>query len=215
MRKEFRDSLTVSEAEELATSVIDSNKLLYYWARGLLQEPQDEFSVDIARTAFPNLISEMREYGMSERELLREIASNQLENLREAVRAGRPSSYTISGAQLLSEQDKEILAQIHELPLSAAKVLLAAAPEAEKLVEKMMQAGNPMLLAPFESPKPRRDGGTVDEWLSWYHGMRRRGMNCTLYEVANRSGFNYGYIKQRNMIFWAKPNQEPNRNLTS
>jgi hypothetical protein len=215
MRNESGDCLTVSEAEELANSVIDSNELMYYWAQGLLQDPQDEFSVGIARTAFPKLISEMLEYGMSEREILREIASNQLENLRQAVRAGRPSSYTISGAQLLSEQDKEVLALIHELPLSAARVLLAVAPEAEKLVEKMVQAGDPMLLASFESPKPRTDGGTVNEWLSWYHGMRRRGMNCTLYEVANRSGFNYGYVKQRNMIFQAKPNQKPNRNRTS
>jgi hypothetical protein len=60
---------------------------------------------------------------------------------------------------------------------------------------------------PPKPPKPKGRGGKINLWLDWYHAMLDNGYKCTLDDVASKSGYSLGYIKQRHMIYQAKPNQ--------
>jgi hypothetical protein len=67
-----------------------------------------------------------------------------------------------------------------------------------------------MMAMPKEPPQPpelKKNGGKISLWLDWYHSMRDKGFKCTLKDVASKSGYSLGYIKQRHMVYQAKPNQ--------
>jgi hypothetical protein len=54
---------------------------------------------------------------------------------------------------------------------------------------------------PPEPPRKRKPGADLDEWLKWYHAMMKNGFICTLREVALKSGWSYGYVRQANCRF--------------
>ncbi len=56
---------------------------------------------------------------------------------------------------------------------------------------------------PPKPPEPKGRGGNIGLWLSWYHSMHSKGYKCTLEEVAQKSGYSLGYIKQKNMVYQA------------
>lgn len=64
------------------------------------------------------------------------------------------------------------------------------------------------VIEPPKPPEPKKQGGKIDLWLDWYHAMTSNGYKCTLIQVANKSGYSLGYIKQRHMVYRAKPNQK-------
>ncbi len=54
---------------------------------------------------------------------------------------------------------------------------------------------------PPEPPRKGKPGADLDEWLKWYHAMMKNGFKCTLREVALKSGWSYGYVRQVNCRF--------------
>lgn len=73
------------------------------------------------------------------------------------------------------------------------------------------QHGSAQIQEPPKPPEPKESGGKITLWLDWYHAMLDKGYKCTLEEVASKSGYSVGYIKQKHMIYQAKPNQTPNQ----
>ncbi len=63
------------------------------------------------------------------------------------------------------------------------------------------------VIEPPKPPEPKKQGGAISLWLDWYHAMIDNGYKCTLEDVANKSGYSLGYIKQKHMIYRARPNQ--------
>ncbi len=50
---------------------------------------------------------------------------------------------------------------------------------------------------PPKPPEPRKNGGTFNNaWFDWYHAMKDAGYNCTLQDVAEKSRYDHGYVKQ-------------------
>jgi hypothetical protein len=54
---------------------------------------------------------------------------------------------------------------------------------------------------PPEPPRKGKLGADLDQWLKWYHAMMKKGFKCTLREVALKSGWSYGYVRQANCRF--------------
>jgi hypothetical protein len=54
---------------------------------------------------------------------------------------------------------------------------------------------------PPEPPRKGKLGADLDQWLRWYHAMMKNGFKCTLREVALKSGWSYGYVRQSNCRF--------------
>jgi|WetSurSiteA1Bulk_404760.scaffolds.fasta_scaffold11721_2 hypothetical protein len=54
---------------------------------------------------------------------------------------------------------------------------------------------------PPEPPRKGKPGSDLDEWLKWYHAMMKNGFKCTLREVAIKSGWSYGYVRQAHLRF--------------
>lgn len=63
------------------------------------------------------------------------------------------------------------------------------------------------LQEPPKPPQPKNSGGKIEIWLDWYHAMLDNGYKCTLEEVASKSGYSLGYIKQKHMVYQEKSNQ--------
>lgn len=64
------------------------------------------------------------------------------------------------------------------------------------------------VIEPPKPPEPKKQGGKISLWLDWYHAMLGNGYKCTLEDVARKSGYSLGYIKQRHMVYQAKPTQK-------
>lgn len=61
---------------------------------------------------------------------------------------------------------------------------------------------------PPKHPEPKNNGGKINQWLDWYHAMNENGYKCTLSDLARKSGYSLGYLKQKHMVYQAKPNQK-------
>lgn len=79
-------------------------------------------------------------------------------------------------------------------------------------VEAIIDTENP---GKPQQPLTRVSGGTVKEWLLWYEAMLDNGYACSEKEVAHKSGWTYGYIRQRWSAYNAKPHlKAPNKHRT-
>jgi hypothetical protein len=54
---------------------------------------------------------------------------------------------------------------------------------------------------PPEPPRKGKLGADLDQWLRWYHAMMKMGFKCTLREIALKSGWSYGYVRQAHLRF--------------
>jgi hypothetical protein len=86
-------------------------------------------------------------------------------------------------------------------------VMVMAVP-ANLSTEDDMPPAKSAIKEPPKSPEPQVNGGQISLWLDWYHSMLDNGYKCTLEDVANKSGYSLGYIKQQHMIYQAKNNQK-------
>jgi len=105
---------------------------------------------------------------------------------------------------------QQTLDNIGRLTLKDGRMLIAAKPllenwETAYAIKGKGQTGE--IKEPPKPPEPKRKGGKINLWLDWYHSMLDNGQKCTLEDVARKSGYSLGYIKQRHMVYKAKPNQ--------
>lgn len=114
--------------------------------------------------------------------------------------------------QWLPTELQQTLDSIGKLTLRDGKMLIAAKPlleNWENAYSNRGQAGE--VKEPPKPPEPKRMGGKLNLWLDWYHSMLDNGYKCTLEDVARKSGYSLGYIKQKHMVYQAKSNSKPNQ----
>lgn len=69
------------------------------------------------------------------------------------------------------------------------------APIFEQTVTEVERQG--LRIPQFATLSRPRNGSPVEVWIHWYHQQRSRGHKVTLREVAEKSGYSYGYVRQR------------------
>ena len=110
----------------------------------------------------------------------------------------------------LPEDIQRTLDQIGKLTLSDGKMLVDSKPLLENWKKDFALQGGKQASEqkkePPKPPEPKQRGGKIDLWLDWYHAMLDGGFKCTLEQIARKSGYSLGYVKQKHMIYKARPN---------
>lgn len=66
---------------------------------------------------------------------------------------------------------------------------------------------------PVAPPEPSRTAG-FDRWFEWFHAMKAAKRNVTLREIAERTGYSPGYIRQQHAL-WRAEHLSPDTNEES
>jgi hypothetical protein len=106
-----------------------------------------------------------------------------------------------------SADTRVLMEQVLNLTVEEANDLIKAKPLVTDFKNKLLTQGVAKPAEPPNPPEPKQRGGKIDLWLDWYHAMNDNGYKCTLEDVAKKSGYSVGYIKQKHMVYQAKPNQ--------
>jgi hypothetical protein len=68
---------------------------------------------------------------------------------------------------------------------------------------------------PIRPPEPKKGGGNISEWLGWYHDMHIAGYKTTLRDVAEKSGWSYGYVRQSNQRYKSSVDLTTKNNISN
>lgn len=126
---------------------------------------------------------------------LKQYRHDDISELRSKIQRQALRRMAIIGHGGMSEEESNMLAMLNLLEKTSKKDTQAK------------QHDTAVIQEPPKPPEPKERGGKIDLWLNWYHAMTDNGYKCTLEDVAKKSGYSLGYIKQKHMIYQAKPNQ--------
>lgn len=203
----FSSPLGIVPQEDFLSSSQKNSRIIMSYACGLVMTRDDDSDMsdlELFRLGFFDLI-------------LPNFAAEFLKKFHTLELAEQKFPRLISLAEFVSKDSVKITEQILNLSVEEAKMLIEAKPLIEDFKDSYISEvrnnnrtqnniiGNPQV--PPKPPEPKRSGGKINLWLDWYHSMQDNGYKCTLEDVANKSGYSLGYIKQRHMIYQAKPNQ--------
>lgn len=186
------------EAKEFLLRHVDPS-LLEESLRALLSQYREEKILGIANLEPEKKIAlglqadapriDPAKYGLNNLEKV-QAANQALESWRQKIRIRRNDEFTLVRSAIVGQLNQEKILPVLENG------------EPKKNTKSAGKFGD-IIKEPPKTPEPKSKGGNIDLWLDWYHKMTDNGFKCTLKEVAEKSGYSLGYIKQKHMVYRA------------